>query len=201
VRENAHRTPHNARRIMKVGILGGTFNPPHTGHLILAECARDLLKLDKVIFIPCNIPPHKSGNKLLKARIRLQMLRLAVKGYKPFKVSDAEIKRGGVSYTVDTLRGFKRINPRDKLFFIIGSDLFKDFQRWKQPQEIEKLAKIAVVMRTDIKSKRRGFIFFKMPRMDISSSFIRKRLKERRSIRYLVPREVELYIERHRLYR
>ena len=186
---------------MKIGILGGTFNPPHIGHLILAESVRVFLRLDKIIFIPCNIPPHKLKNNLPGGGTRLRMLKLALRQCPFFEVNSWEIKRKGVSFTVDTLRHLKRKNPEDKLFLIIGSDLFKDFKSWKEPQVIKRLAKVAVVLREAVKKKEKGFIFFEMPKIEISSSFIRQRIKHGKSIRYLVSKDVELYIKKHNLYK
>ena len=187
--------------MMRVGILGGTFNPPHIGHLILAESVRVFLRLDKVVFIPCNIPPHKSKSYLPEAYIRLKMLRLALRQCPFFEADDCEIRRQGISYTVDTLRQLKKKNPHYKLFLLIGSDLLNEFNQWKEPQAIRKLAKIVIVLRKVIKKKEKGFIFFEMPKIDISSSFIRQRIKKSKSIRYLVPRDVELYIKKLSLYR
>ncbi|MBN2120337.1 MAG: nicotinate (nicotinamide) nucleotide adenylyltransferase [Candidatus Omnitrophica bacterium] len=175
---------------MKIGILGGTFNPLHYGHLILGEYVRDYLKLDKVIFIPCNIPPHKAEDRLLSSKLRLRLLKVALKKSKYFRVKSLEIDRGGISYTVDTLLQIKKMYPKDKLFLIIGSDLFKGFGSWHKPKTILKLAKVVVVLREALRKKSKGFIFISMPKIEISSSLIRKRIKQGKSIRYLVPEEI-----------
>ena len=110
---------------MKIGILGGTFNPIHVGHLILAEEAREKLLLDKIIFVPAATPPHKDISDIAEAQNRFAMLKLASRGNRHFCVSDIEIKREGRSYTIDTIREFKKLYPNDELYFIIGSDLLK----------------------------------------------------------------------------
>ena len=114
---------------MKIGILGGTFNPPHIGHLILAQTAEEKLGLDKVFFIPTNTPPHKN-TFLLEAKHRLAMVKLTVEDHKSFKALDWEIKRGGFSYTIDTIRELKSKYPGDQFFLIVGSDLANDFNSW-----------------------------------------------------------------------
>ena len=185
---------------MKIGILGGSFNPPHIGHMILAEFVKEYLNLDKIIFVPCNIPPHKRKSEIVSGKHRLKMLELALKGRKDYLVSDVELKRGGISYTVDTLKILKKRYPKDKLFLIIGSDLYQDFSTWYKPEEIRKLVKLVVVVRALLKRKERNVIFLKMPKIEISSSLIRERLRKGLSIRWFVPEEVRKYILRNRLY-
>lgn len=134
---------------MRIGIFGGTFNPPHIGHTGAAVAARDELSLDKLIFIPSSIPPHKelaSGSATEKQR--LDMTRIAASEISA-EVSDIEISRGGKSYTVETLREFRRLYPSDELWFIMGTDMFLSIEKWREPQEIMRLAKIAVVPRYD----------------------------------------------------
>ncbi len=116
---------------MKIGVLGGTFNPVHAGHLILAEEMREKLGLDQVVFIPTCIPPHKQAKGIAPADDRMAMVKLAIKGNRSFSVSDVEIKRQGASYTIDTIRQLKKSYPRDELIFIIGSDLLKYLDDWK----------------------------------------------------------------------
>ena len=185
---------------MKIGILGGSFNPPHIGHMILAEFVKEHLNLDRIIFIPCNIPPHKSKREIVPGKHRLRMLELALKGRKDYLVSDLELKRGGISYTVDTLMTLKKKYSKDKLFLIIGSDLYQDFSTWYKPEEIKKLVKLVVVVKTLLKKKEKNIIFLKMPRIEISSSLIRERLRKGLSIRWFVPEEVRKYILRNKLY-
>jgi len=181
---------------MRIGILGGSFNPTHIGHLIIAECAREVLGLDKVFFIPCNQPPHKSNQTLASVKDRLNMLKLSLKGNPYFEALDNELRRGGISYTVDTLREIKRDFPRARLFLIIGADLARQFHSWEKPGSIKDLSRIVVVNRD--KEKNLGAL--SVPRMDISSSLIRLRIKRKQSIRYLVTDRVREYIEKRGLY-
>ena len=185
---------------MKVGILGGTFNPPHTGHLVLAQIIKDKLSLDRVIFIPTNYPPHKHTN-LVSANKRLIMVRLAVKDNPDLSVLDWEIKRGGISYTVDTLRQLKSHYPKRDFFLIIGSDLADDFYSWKDYIQIDKLAKIVMAKRMDFSFKdKRNFITVDMVGIGITSSLVRQYIKKGLSIRYLVPPAVFNYIIKNKLY-
>lgn len=186
---------------MKIAVLGGTFNPPHIGHLILAESVRNLLRLDKVIFVPCNRPPHKLKNKLLSGSKRLAMLKSALRANKAFQAADLEIKRGGISYTVDTLKILKKRNPKSKLYLIIGSDLYKNFHTWREPFQIKKISQIVVALREGAIRKKKGFLFVTIPQIGVSSSLVRKKIKNRESIKYLVPTQVESYINKYQLYR
>lgn len=188
---------------MKIGILGGTFNPIHIGHLILAEEAREKIKLEKIIFVPTYLPPHKDNSDIAQARHRYQMVKLAIQDNRYFSLSDIEIKREGRSFTIDTLREFKKLYTQDELFFIIGSDLFKYLEDWKDLGEVSKLAKFIVVTRP-------GYPLDKIPpqittlairAVDISAYEIRRCLKENRSFRYLVPEVVYNYINQNSLYK
>ncbi len=189
---------------MNIGILGGTFNPVHVGHLILAEEIREKLALDKVIFVPTFIPPHKKENKdIAKATDRLTMVKLAIKGNQYFSVSDVEIKRKGQSYTIDTLRVFKKKYPKDNLFFITGSDLLNYLSEWKDVDQIMKIVKFVVATRP-------GYSLDKIPTnikkvdiraIDVSAFEVRDCIKKKKSFRYLVPEQVFLYIKRKRLYK
>jgi len=187
---------------MKIGILGGTFNPIHIGHLILAEEAREKLGLDKVIFVPAFLPPHKDDSGIAPAKMRLDMVRLAIKGNKSLTVSDIETKRDGRSYTIDTLREFKKMFSGDELYFIIGSDLLKYLDVWKDLNEIIKMVKF-------IAATRPGYPLEKIPSyiatlpiraVDISAFEVREAIKNNRSFRYLVPERVFDYINKKRLY-
>jgi nicotinate-nucleotide adenylyltransferase len=188
---------------MKIGILGGTFNPVHIGHLILAEEAREKLKLDKVIFVPAYLPPHKDTACIASAAARLSMVKLATKPNRNFSVSDAEIKRDGRSYTIDTIRQFKAVYPKDELYFIIGSDLLNYLDEWKDLGEIIKMVKF-------IAATRPGYPLEKIPSyittmairaVDISGFEIRQAIKEGRSFRYLVPDSVYKYLKKKNIYR
>ncbi len=187
---------------MKIGILGGTFNPPHIGHLILAEYVRIELGLNRIIFIPCNIPPHKLDNEYLPADTRIKMLKSALGRYRQFSVSPLEVNRGGVSYTSDTLVELKKRFPKDKFFLIIGSDLYKDLSLWKDSDSLSKMAEVVVVMRGKVKkNRRRGFVFISMPKINISSSSVRGMVRKGESVSCFVPYGVDRFIQEHRLYR
>lgn len=188
---------------MKIGILGGTFNPIHVGHLILAEEAREKLLLDKIIFVPAATPPHKDISDIAEAQNRFAMLKLASRGNRHFCVSDIEIKREGRSYTIDTIREFKKLYPNDELYFIIGSDLLKYLDEWKDLGEIIKMVKF-------IAATRPGYPLEKIPSyistlpiraVDISAFEIRSAIKGNKSFRYLVPDRVFDYINRRKLYK
>ncbi len=187
---------------MKIGILGGTFNPIHIGHLILADEVREKLSLDKVIFVPTYIPPHKQNSEVAAADERLRMVKAAIKGNKFFKTSDIEIKRKGPSYTVDTVKAFNKKFPGDELYFITGSDLLKYLDEWKDFQELLGLMKFVVATRP-------GYPLEKIPSyvrrvsiraVDVSAFEIRQCIKESKSFRYLVPEAVFEYINKKKLY-
>ena len=196
------------------GILGGTFDPVHTGHLILAQEAMETLDLARILFIPCNQPPHKSSARITPARHRLAMLERATEGNPAFDVSDMEIRRGGVSYAVDTLRELAGQAQGPDLVFIIGADTLPELHLWHEIETVLTLCRFAAFGRPGhveglsaekIKlpppwpeqlsnSLRPGRL------IEISSSDIRHRLAEGWSISYLVPPEVEMYIAEHNLY-
>jgi len=185
---------------MKIGILGGTFNPPHLGHSALAIEATEQLKLDKVLFVPTNIPPHKEADDTDIAR-RLDMLKLAISGSKKFEIEDCEIKRGGRSYTIDTVKELKTKYPDDDFYLIVGSDLANDFFTWKDYQQLKKLIAIAVACRNNYPLKEKdNFILLDIAQFYISSSQIRQLIKQGHCIRHLVKDSVADYIEKHNLY-
>ena len=188
---------------MKIGILGGTFNPIHIGHLILAEEAREKLGLDRIIFVPAYLPPHKDSSDIAEAGSRMIMVKLATGGNKYFSVSDIEIKRDGRSYTIETIKEFKKRFPLDDLYFIIGSDLLKYLADWKDLNEIIKMVKF-------IAATRPGYPLDQIPpyistlairAVDISGFQVRRCVKEDKSFRYLVPDRVHKYIIKNRLYK
>ncbi|MDD5448989.1 MAG: nicotinate-nucleotide adenylyltransferase [Candidatus Omnitrophica bacterium] len=188
---------------MKIGILGGTFNPIHIGHLILAEEALHKLNLDKIIFVPSYLPPHKEEEVILDAAHRFKMVSLAVKGNPRFEVSKIEIDAREKSYSVDTIKKFKAQFPPDtEFFFITGSDSLKELFSWKKIDEILALSNFIVANRPGfpIQGVPKAIQMVAITGMEISSSDIRKRLKEARSIRYLVPDAVREYIEKSKLY-
>jgi nicotinate-nucleotide adenylyltransferase len=188
---------------MKVGILGGTFNPIHIGHLILAEEVREKLGLQKIIFVPTYLPPHKDNSDIAPPAQRFAMVKLAIKGSKYFLASDMEIKRDGRSYTIDTLKEFKIRYPQDELYFIIGSDLLKYLNDWKDLDEIIKMVKFIVATRPGYPLERIPSHIATIPirAVDVSAFEIRQAIKENRSFRYLVPDAVFKYINKKRLYR
>lgn len=188
---------------MKIGILGGTFNPIHLGHLILAEEARERLELEKVIFVPTYLPPHKDTSSIIPASARFEMIELAIRGNAAFGVSDIEIRRQGRSYTIDTLKSLQKEYRTDELFFVIGSDLLTYLDEWKDVEQIVKMV-------TFIAATRPGYPLEKIPSfiqtmpiraVDISGFEIRSRIREGTSIRYLVPDAVHQYIVERGLYR
>lgn len=202
--------------IMRLGILGGSFDPVHLGHLLLAEACREQCQLDQVWFMPAAVSPHKQEQAGTPGEQRLEMLKLAVAGYEPFLVSDLELRRGGVSYTVDTLEALKAQEPLRELFFLMGADSLADLPSWREPARICELAVPVVVRRAGaaepnfsglaslVSAARLGEIKkhqAQMPLIELSSREIRRRVAEGRSIRFQTPRAVEKYIETHGLYR
>ena len=196
---------------MKTGILGGSFNPIHIGHLILAEEVREKLGLERVIFVPANLPPHKDDRDLAPGADRYRMIELAIKTNKYFSVSDIEIKRQGNSYTIDTIKEFKKTYPGDTLYFITGSDLLKYLEEWKDLKEIVKMVSFVVATRPGYpldkipsylnSSQQAGISTLEIRAVDISAFEIREAIKANRSFRYLVPEAVVDYINNKGLYR
>lgn len=191
---------------MRLGILGGTFNPPHIGHLIVAENVREQLTLDKIIFIPSFTPPHKVEIADATPQQRFEMVELAIKNNKNFLAYDIEIGRKGKSYTIDTINALVLLHPQARFYFIIGMDNLTEFATWKSPQEIISKVDLVVVNRPGyekpVKNEfSRYAIFLRVPNIDISSSDIRKRVKFQRTIRYLVHPDVEKYITQKGLYK
>lgn len=190
----------------KIGIIGGTFNPVHYGHLFIALQARECFGLDMVVFVPCCFPPHKEGyTELAGSEDRYRMVLLAIESNPFFVISSAELERGGKSYSIETVDEFKRkYGAESRIYFIIGMDSLNELSEWK---DIDKLAEKCEF----IAAKRPGWTekelrwkdrcrIMEVPLLEISSSDIRKRIKEGRSIRYLVPETVEDYISNHCLY-
>jgi len=186
---------------VRIGILGGTFDPIHLGHLAAARAARDCARLDRVLFVPAAVPPHRPAT-VADPEQRIEMCRLAIDDEKGFEVSDIEVRRNGVSYTVDTLRELRRLYPGDELFLILGWDAAKLFSTWREPDAIRRLASLVIVTRpgsgaptvtTDIVCER--------PTPDISASALRQALAHGRPVTHMVPDAVAAYIARHGLYR
>jgi nicotinate-nucleotide adenylyltransferase len=196
--------------VAQVGLLGGTFNPPHLAHLVCAQEALLRLALDRVLLVPVGIAPHKAVEAEPGVEHRVAMCEAAVAGDERLGVSRADVNRDGPSYTVDLLRA---LSGPDELTFIIGGDMAYSLPTWRDPEGVLALARIGVaeregVRRADISERLAGLAraaervcFFDMPRLDISSSLIRRRAATGRPVRYLVPDAVVAYIERERLYR
>jgi nicotinate-nucleotide adenylyltransferase len=190
---------------MRVGVFGGTFDPVHLGHLILAEQCREQARLDRVLFVLAPRPPHKQDKAITPYHHRRTMLELAIAGYPAFQVSDLERDRTGPSYTIDTLRELKRQQPGDEFFLLVGSDSLRDLPTWREPAQIAELAALLVAERPEFPLPGDAGPFHlklvAMPLIQISSTELRQRVSTGHSIRYLTPRAVECYIETHRLYR
>jgi nicotinate-nucleotide adenylyltransferase len=214
---------------MKIGLFGGTFDPIHWGHLRSAEEVREAFRLDRILFVPASIPPFKKKEKASAAADRLEMARLATAGNPGFAVSDVEIARPGKSYSIDTLRHFAaKLGRNDSLYFILGMDAFREIGSWKDFQQLFSFSHFIITSRPKCKdllglgdipvAARKSFCydskinafrhksgarlyFLKLTDIGISASDIRARVKAGKSIRYLVPPEVESYIMRQGLYR
>jgi nicotinate-nucleotide adenylyltransferase len=191
---------------MKLALFGGSFNPPHVGHLIVIECVRDALQFDKVLFIPSAQTPNKQNSVLAPAAARLAMTQLAVEHNAAFEVSDIEIQRKGISYTIDTINAVSALYPRASLSLIIGSDNLLEFETWKAPDDILAKAELVVMTRPgyDLRTIDSKLIriakMVNVPAIGISSTDIRRRVKLGRSITYLVPPKVHDFILGRRLY-
>ena len=197
----------------RLGILGGTFDPVHYGHLVAAQESAWALALERVLFVPVCRQPLKESTPLGDPEHRTAMVRLAVAGNPLFQLSTVDLDRGGISYTVDTLKVLRTVYPGAELYFILGMDALTDLPRWRDPAAIVELACIAAVRRGGWKDvdlsglqkalpKAAGRVkIVDMPELDISASDVRQRLREGRPIRYLVPDAVAAYIEARGLYR
>ena len=196
---------------MRLGLFGGTFDPIHLGHLILAESCREACGLNRVWFVVAGAPPHKPGDRTAVTH-RLEMVRIAIAGHPAFEVSEIEARRPGPNYSVETLEAIQRDRPGDDLFFLIGADSLADLPSWRQPERIARLATIVVVNRPGIApvapadlpgfgSGTNPLRAVTVPPIGIASHDLRRRAAEGRSIRYQVPRGVEAYIEANGLYR
>ena len=196
---------------MRLGIYGGTFDPIHYGHLLLAERCREELQLDEVWFIPAGTPPHKQGRVTTPARARADMVEFAVSGFPEFKVSRIEMERGGPSYTVQTLEQLHIADPSRELFLLMGADSLAELATWKDPARILELSQVVAVNRAGevpnllsvhalLEQTDRSVQIVDMPAMGVSASEIRTRVAHGQSIRFLTPRPVEMYIRQHKLY-
>ncbi|TWH59888.1 nicotinate-nucleotide adenylyltransferase [Desulfitobacterium sp. LBE] len=198
----------------RIGIMGGTFDPLHYGHLVAAEMAHHEFALEKVIFIPTGNPPHKVGRRVTSPGDRYEMVKRAVQDNSFFEVSDLEIQRKGYSYTVDTLKELHELYPQHELYFITGADAFREIFTWREVQSVLSLSHFIGASRPgfdphefleELKRDYPEFLphmhLFDVPALAISSTDIRSRVKEGKPIRYLLPESVRLYIEEADLYR
>jgi nicotinate-nucleotide adenylyltransferase len=201
---------------MRLGILGGCFNPIHAGHIHVAREAMRLLALEKVLFVVAAAPPHKPAHGLAPFSDRLQMVRLALEKHEAFEASDIEAERNGPSYTVDTLRELRRLHPDAELYFIIGADTIRELPTWREPGEVLRLAQIAVMFRTGFPFDDIGLLkkiadnktieqirknTFATEPVNVSSTEIRKRVSAGKEITALVPAAVAQYIRKHGIYK
>lgn len=187
----------------RIGVLGGTFNPIHVGHLAIAQMAQERMHLKKVVFVPAYIQPHKKRKTIANAQHRFYMTQLAIADNPFFEISDFEVTKKGKSYTIDTLRHFQKMYSKDtRLFFIIGEDSLAQLPRWKYIDDILKIADFIVVNRPGHTKDESDVPHFRvvMPGIDISSSFIRLRMTENKTVRYFVPHMVIEYMKKNKLY-
>lgn len=204
---------------MRLGVFGGSFNPVHTGHLIAAECCREQARLDRVLFVPAAVPPHKPGSTLAPASDRVAMLQLATGGHDAFAVSTVEVDRDGVSYTVDTLAILAARHPGDRLVLLLGPDALAGLSTWRDPRGIAARAELVAVMRDGLDDPadilaRGGLVELlgrdaadrlvetrvRMPAIGIRATDLREAVATKHSIRYRTPRAVERYILTSGLY-
>ncbi|MCC7300702.1 MAG: nicotinate-nucleotide adenylyltransferase [Verrucomicrobia bacterium] len=198
----------------RIGVFGGSFDPVHMGHLTIAQDAVEQLELDRLIFVPAAVPPHKQGHALAEGRYRLEMLQLATESNVSFEVSDMELQRGGVSYTIDTITQIQFEHPGAELFFIVGLDSLTILHSWRNIEQLLELCTVVPFARggedpvrvaeqiqlSEPWKTRLMDRLIRIHEVEISASEVRMRLAEGLSIRYLVPPEVEMYIAEHGLY-
>jgi nicotinate-nucleotide adenylyltransferase len=212
---------------VKIGIFGGTLNPIHFGHLRTAEEVREAISLDKVLFVPSAFPPHKRKEEMETPYERIEMTRIAIEGNPYFDFSDMEVKRGGFSYSIDTVDEVKKGLPGAEIYFILGVDAFFEIDSWKEYRRFLSLCNFIIVTRPGYEKKSLGeslplevrsdfcydaekgryrhasghsLFFLEITLLDISSTDIRKRLRAGRSVKYLIPEKVEEYIKNKKLY-
>lgn len=197
----------------KIGILGGTFNPVHIGHLYMAEYIRESLQLNQIVFIPTGVPYMKKATEILSGKQRLEMLELSIQKNPYFSTSDIEISREGNTYTFETLEELHKIYPDTELYFLVGADCLFTIEKWYMPHKIFENCILVAANRNDVskselddkkeyleKMFQANIILIDLPQIDISSTAIRKNLKTNKSIRYMVTDEVLDYIEKNKLY-
>jgi nicotinate-nucleotide adenylyltransferase len=187
--------------LKKIGILGGTFNPPHIGHLIMANEVKDALLLDEIWFMPVYVPPHKESDETTDPHHRLRMVEMAVEGQPAFHVQAIEFERKGTSYTYETMMLLCEQYPDTAFHFIIGADMIESLAGWNRIEDLLNLIQFVGVNRPGYSAQSSYPILqVEAPAVDVSSSFIRRKVKEGKTIHYLVPDEVKTYIEENHLY-
>lgn len=204
---------NNENQKQRIGLMGGTFNPIHYGHLLIAENAYEQFQLDEVIFLPTGQSPHKDARQILGAKERMEMIRLAIADNPHFSCSDYEICKEGISYTYLTVQAFYEQLSDGELFFIMGADSLAYFDSWMCPDEISRMSTILAAVRDGLNLEKlypiRDFLqqkygtkvgFINTPNFSVSSRMIRQRMIQRHSIRYLVPEIVERYLKEHNVY-
>ena len=199
--------------VRRLGIMGGTFDPPHYGHLFAALEAAHVLSLERVLFIPTAQPPHKVSDPVTAAEHRAAMIGLSIADNPRFELSNLELERGGLSYTIQTARELHRRHPDAELHFIVGMDSLAELPTWYEPAAILKIARLAAVYRsgveevdlrkleTQVPGAQARISIIPMPGLDISSTDLRERIRDGRPIRYLVPDPVVDYVAEHAIYR
>lgn len=197
----------------RVGVFGGAFDPPHVGHLAVARAAAEGARLDRVLWVPAAVPPHKRGRALAPAQVRRRMVEAAIRDDPGFELCDVELRRGGVSYTVDTLRALKAARPDWRLFLIVGADMLAEFSSWRSPAAVLEAAELVAVARNGAAPVARATLAARsaklnlrprvvpMQPVEVSSSEVRKRVAERKSHSAMLPSQVTYIIEREGLYR
>jgi len=194
---------------VRLGLFGGSFDPPHVGHLLVAGDAVDALELDRVIFVPAGVQPLKAGQAVASAAQRVAMVRLLVGDDPRFEVDPVEIERPGLSYTVDTVAVVASRNPRSELFLLVGADILRTFAQWREPERIVQFATLVVLQRADGRTAETPDVsglpgharLLATRRIDVSSTEIRERVRTGKSIRGFVPDAVADFIAAQRLYR
>lgn len=189
---------------MRIGLFGGTFDPPHLGHLIVAQDAYQALGLDRILFIPAAVPPHKQHRETTSPEVRLELIRAAIVGDSRFEASDVELRRSGPSYTIDTLHELEGLYPGAELVLLIGADQFREFHTWRAADEIVRHARLVVLSRGGTEAGPEIEVVhthLRVTRIDISSTSVRRRVREGAPVRYLVPPAVERLVDERGLYR
>jgi len=193
---------------VRLGIFGGSFDPPHIGHLLVAEDACDQLDLDRLVFVPAATQPLKADRRVTAPEHRLAMVQLIADGNPRFDVSAAEVERAGLSFTVDTLTHFAAQHPNAERFFLVGADVLSTFAKWRDPARVLELATLVVLQRADAApamlpepNDRATLRRLDTRRVDVSSTEVRERVRQGKPIRGFVTDNVAAYIARHQLYR